>query len=201
MIMLKRFSIPILFGLMMTLASMAIAAGNATESVRTSVDAIIGILKDAGLDKPAKRDKIRGVIAERFDFRAMSQRTLATNWKKASKEEQQQFTELFAELIQDTYISRVEAYTNEEVKYPGEKVTDDRAVVDTLIVTSSKEIPVTYRLYLKGDRWLVYDVNIEGVSLISNYRNSYQEIVKREGFTGLLAKMEEKVKELANAPS
>jgi phospholipid transport system substrate-binding protein len=199
--MLKRFSIPILFGLMMTLASMAIAAGNATESVRTSVDAIIGILKDAGLDKPAKRDKIRVVIAERFDFRAMSQRTLATNWKKASKEEQQQFTELFAELIQDTYISRVEAYTNEEVKYPGEKVTDDRAVVDTLIVTSSKEIPVTYRLYLKGDRWLVYDVNIEGVSLISNYRNSYQEIVKREGFTGLLAKMEEKVKELANAPS
>jgi phospholipid transport system substrate-binding protein len=201
MIMLKRFSIPILFGLMMTLASMAIAAGNATESVRTSVDAIIGILKDAGLDKPAKRDKIRVVIAERFDFRAMSQRTLATNWKKASKEEQQQFTELFAALIQDTYISRVEAYTNEEVKYPGEKVTDDRAVVDTLIVTSSKEIPVTYRLYLKGDRWLVYDVNIEGVSLISNYRNSYQEIVKREGFTGLLAKMEEKVKELANAPS
>jgi phospholipid transport system substrate-binding protein len=201
MIMLKRFSMPIVFGLMMTLASMAFAAGNATESVRTSVDAIIGILKDAGLDKPAKRDKIRVVIAERFDFRAMSQRTLATNWKKASKEEQQQFIELFAELIQNTYIGRVEAYTNEEVKYPGEKVTDDRAVVDTLIVTSSKEIPVTYRLYLKGDRWLVYDVNIEGVSLISNYRNSYQEIVKREGFTGLLAKMGDKVKELANAPS
>jgi phospholipid transport system substrate-binding protein len=201
MIMLKRFSMPILFGLMMTLASMAFAAGNATESVRTSVDAIIGILKDAGLDKPAKRDKIRVVIAERFDFRAMSQRTLATNWKKASKEEQQQFIELFAELIQNTYIGRVEAYTNEEVKYPGEKVTNDRAVVDTLIATSSKEIPVTYKLYLKGDRWLVYDVNIEGVSLISNYRNSYQEIVKREGLTGLLAKMEEKVKELANAPS
>jgi len=199
--MLKRFSMPILFGLMMTLASMAFAAGNATESVRTSVDAIIGILKDAGLDKPAKRDKIRVVIAERFDFRAMSQRTLATNWKKASKEEQQQFIELFAELIQNTYIGRVEAYTNEEVKYPGEKVTNDRAVVDTLIATSSKEIPVTYKLYLKGDRWLVYDVNIEGVSLISNYRNSYQEIVKREGLTGLLAKMEEKVKELANAPS
>jgi len=199
--MLKRFFVAIQFGFMMMLATMAFAADNATESVRMSVDAIIGILKDAGLDKPAKRDKIRVVIAERFDFRAMSQRTLATNWKKASKEEQQQFIELFAELIQNTYIGRVEAYTNEEVKYPGEKVTDDRAVVDTLIVTSSKEIPVTYRLYLKGDQWMVYDVNIEGVSLISNYRNSYQEIVKREGFTGLLAKMEEKVKELANAPS
>jgi len=192
---------PILFGLMMTLAATAFADDNAKDSVRMSVESIIGILKDTGLDKPAKREKIRVVIAERFDFRAMSQRTLATNWRKASKEEQQQFISLFKELIQNTYIGRVESYTNEEVKYPGEKVTNDRAVVDTLIVTSSKEIPVTYRLYLKSGRWLVYDVNIEGVSLISNYRNSYQEIVKREGFSGLLAKMEEKVKELANAPS
>jgi phospholipid transport system substrate-binding protein len=199
--MLKRFTVPILFGLLVTLASAAFSSNNATESVRMSVEAIIGILKDTELDKPAKREKIRLVIAESFDFRAMSQRTLATNWKKASKEEQQQFVGLFAELIQNTYIGRVEAYTNEEVKYPGEKITNDRAVVDTLIVTSSAEIPVTYKLYLKDDRWLVYDVNIEGVSLISNYRNSYQEIVKREGFSGLLAKMEEKVRELANQPS
>ena len=198
---LKRFFAPILFGFLIMLAGTAFAAGNATESVHKSVDAIIGILKDTGLDQPAKREKIRVVITERFDFRAMSQRTLATNWRKASKEEQQQFVELFSQLIQNTYIGRVEAYTNEEVQYPGEKVTKDRAVVNTLIVTSSTEIPVTYKLYLKNDRWLVYDVNIEGVSLISNYRNSYHEIVKREGFAGLLTKMEEKIKELANAPS
>ena len=141
------------------------------------------------------------MIAERFDFRAMSQRTVATNWRKASKEEQQQFVELFSQLIQNTYIGRVEAYTDEGVTYPGEKVTNNRAVVDTLIITSSAEIPVTYKLYLKDDRWLVYDVNIEGVSLISNYRNSYHEIVKRDGFAGLLGQMEEKIKELANQPS
>jgi phospholipid transport system substrate-binding protein len=165
------------------------------------VDAIIGILKDASLDKPVKREKIRAVIAERFDFRAMSQSTLATNWKKASQEQQQQFVTLFGELIQNTYIGRVEAYTNERIKYPGEKITNNRAVVDTLILTANAEIPVTYKLYLKQARWLVYDVNIEGVSLISNYRNSYQEIVRKEGFNGLLAKMEEKVKELAREPS
>ena len=198
---LKRFFMPILFGFMMTLASSAFAVDKATDSVRMSVESIIGILKDAGLDQSAKREKIRAAIAERFDFRAMSQRTLATNWRKASKEEQQQFVELFTKLIQNTYIGRVEAYTNEEVRYPGEKVTRNRAVVDTLIVTSSKEIPVTYKLYLKDDRWLVYDVYIEGVSLISNYRNSYQEIVKRDGFAGLLSQMEEKVKELARQPS
>ena len=197
----NRFFMPILLGFMMMLASTAFAAGNPTESVRMSVDSILGILKDTGLDKPAKREKIRVVIAERFDFRAMSQRTLATNWRKASKEEQQQFVELFSQLIQNTYIGRVEAYTDEGVTYPGEKVTNNRAVVDTLIITSSAEIPVTYKLYLKDDRWLVYDVNIEGVSLISNYRNSYQEIVKRDGFAGLLSQMEEKVKELARQPS
>jgi phospholipid transport system substrate-binding protein len=199
--MLKRFTVPTLFGLLLTLAGVVWAADNATESVRTSVDAIIGILKDSSMDKPAKREKIRGVIAERFDFRVMSQSTLATNWKKASQEEQQQFVTLFAELIQNTYIGRVEAYTNETVKYPGEKISNNRAVVDTLIVTANAEIPVTYKLYLKDERWLVYDVNIEGVSLISNYRNSYQEIVKKEGFSGLLVKREEKVKELANQPS
>ena len=199
--MWNRFMVPMLFGLMMTTAGVACAVDNATDSVRTSVDTIIGILKDASLDKPAKRDKIRGVIAERFDFRAMSQRTLATNWKKASQEEQEKFVTLFAELIQNTYIDRVEAYTNETVKYPGEKITKGRAVVDTLIVTSNAEIPVTYKLYLKKGRWLVYDVNIEGVSLISNYRSSYQEIVKNEGFSGLLARMEEKIKELSNQPS
>ena len=198
---LKRFFIPILSVFMMTLASPVFAVDNATESVRMSVDSILGILKDTGLDKPAKREKIRVVIAERFDFRAMSQRTLATNWRKASKEEQQQFVELFSQLIQNTYIGRVEAYTDEGVTYPGEKVTNNRAVVDTLIITSSAEIPVTYKLYLKDDRWLVYDVNIEGVSLISNYRNSYHEIVKRDGFAGLLGQMEEKIKELANQPS
>ena len=197
----NRFFMPILFGFMVTPAITAVAVDNATESVRMSVDSILGILKDTGLDKPAKREKIRVVIAERFDFRAMSQRTLATNWRKASKEEQQQFVELFSQLIQNTYIGRVEAYTDEGVTYPGEKVTNNRAVVDTLIITSSAEIPVTYKLYLKDDRWLVYDVYIEGVSLISNYRNSYHEIVKRDGFAGLLSQMEEKVKELAKQPS
>jgi phospholipid transport system substrate-binding protein len=199
--MLKRIYVPVFFSFMMALAGVTVAGPGPTEAVRTSVDAIIGILKDASLDKPAKREKIRGVIGERFDFRAMSQRTLATNWKKASVEEQQHFVELFAELIQNSYIGRIEAYTNETVKYPDEKVTDNRAVVDTLILTSSAEIPVSYRLFLKNDRWLVYDVTVEGVSLISNYRTSYQEIVKKEGFAGLLARMEEKIRELANQPS
>jgi phospholipid transport system substrate-binding protein len=187
----------------MAMPGLASADSDSTpiEFVRTAVNAILDVLKNQELDKAVKRDRMREVIDARFDFRAMSQSTLATNWRKASKDEQQQFVKLFSQLIQNTYVGRVEAYTNEEVTYPSEKIKGKRAVVDTLIITSTAEIPVNYKLYLKKNQWRVYDVIIEGVSLISNYRSSYQEIVKKEGFSGLLARMEAKIEEISNPPS
>lgn len=172
------------------------AAQSPTQTVQSAVDAILGIVTDPALEKEEKRAQMRAIINERFDFRAMSQRTLATNWKKASEEEQQRFVELFAMLIQNSYIGKVEAYTSETVEYPAEDIKGRLAVVDTLIITSSKEIPVSYKVYEKNGEWLVYDVIIEGVSLISSYRSSYREIVKKDGFSGLFARMEEKLKEL-----
>jgi phospholipid transport system substrate-binding protein len=145
---------------------------------------------------------MRKVINGRFDFRAMSQRTLATNWKKASKEQQQEFVQLFAQLIENTYIGRVEAYTDEKVDFPGEKVKGKKAVVETLILTATADIPINYKVYQKKNgEWWVYDVIIEGISLISNYRSSYQEIVKKEGFDGLIAKMKNKIEELESQPT
>jgi phospholipid transport system substrate-binding protein len=182
-------------------AAQAHAGQSPTQTVQTAVDAILGILTNETLDKDEKRSKMREIINGRFDFRAMSQRTLATNWKKATKDEQRQFVDLFAQLIQNSYIGKVEAYTSEAVEYPGEKIKGKRAVVDTLIITSSTEIPVNYKLYLKNDEWRVYDVIIEGVSLISSYRSTYQEIVKKDGFPGLFVRMEEKLKEVENQPS
>jgi phospholipid transport system substrate-binding protein len=185
----------------MLVASTAIAEPSPTDEVRSSVEAVIALLKDDQLDRQSRRDRMREVIDKRFDFRAMSQRTLATNWKKATEAEKQKFTELFAELIQNSYVSKIESYTNETVEYPGEKQKGRKAVVETLIVTSSAEIPVDYKVYLKDGSWQVYDVIIEGVSLISNYRSSYQEIVRKDGFNGLLAQMEEKIRELKSEPA
>ena len=179
----------------------AIAASSPTEDVRTSVDAILLILQNDELDKQQKRAEISKIVSQRFDFRAMSQRTLATNWKKTSNEEKKQFIELFSQLIESSYVGKIEAYTNEKVEFPGEKVKGKKAVVETLIITSSADVPVNYRMYQKGDQWLVYDVIIEGVSLISNYRSSYQEIMKDEGFDGLLNKMQAKIDELSSATS
>jgi phospholipid transport system substrate-binding protein len=185
----------------MLFATNAIAESTPTDDVRTSVDAVIALLKDDTLDTESRRDRMREVIDKRFDFRAMSQRTLATNWNKTTDEEKEKFVDLFSQLIENSYVGKIDSYTNERVDYPGEKVSGRKAVVETLIITSSADIPVDYRLYQKGDQWLVYDVIIEGVSLISNYRSSYQEIMKKEGFDGLLAKMRAKIDELAGTPS
>ena len=199
--MLKRLMAVLMAGLVISVSNPAIAETEALDAVRTSVEAILESLKDKELDAESRREQMRAAIKDRFDFRAMSQRTLATNWKKASDEEKQQFIELFTQLIENSYVDKIESYTNETVEYPGAKVKGKKAIVDTLIITASADIPVNYKLYRKGEEWLVYDVIIEGVSLINNYRSSYKEIVKKEGITGLLAKMQDKLNEVDPAPS
>jgi phospholipid transport system substrate-binding protein len=198
--MFKQLFLTLTAGMLLAMTSLATAGASPTESVRVSVDSILALLQDKEMDKTTRREKIGEVISERFDFRAMSQRTLATNWKSTSKEQRQEFVQLFSKLIENTYIGRVEAYTDEKVDYPGEKVKGKKAVVETLILTASADIPVNYKVYQKNDKWWVYDVVIEGISLISNYRSSYQEIVKKEGFDGLIAKMKAKIKELESQP-
>lgn len=198
--MLSNMVRVVIFGIALAFAGPGGAEPSPIRAVQESVDEILAVLQDESIDRSTSRERIRTTINNRFDFRAMSQRTLATNWKKATDQEQQKFIGLFSQLIENTYLGKIEAYTSEVVKYQGEKVKGRKAVVETLIITASSEIPVDYRLYLKGDNWLVYDVIIEGVSLISNYRSSYQEIVSREGFDGLLARMQEKIEELESQP-
>jgi len=199
--MLKRVLLTLITGFALAFTAMSFAGNSPIDVVRTSVDAVLAILDNEQLNYEDKRTQISVIVKERFDFRAMSQRTLATNWNKTTDEEKEKFVDLFSQLIENSYVGKIDSYTNERVDYPGEKVSGRKAVVETLIITSSADIPVDYRLYQKGDQWLGYDVIIEGVSLISNYRSSYQEIMKKEGFDGLLAKMRAKIDELAGTPS
>ena len=165
--------------------------GTPTEYLRDTIGQVLTVLHESGTDSEAKREKIRAVINERFDYRAMSQRALARNWKKASTDEQQRFVELFARMMQNTYLVMVEEYNNQAVEYGDETIRKQKyAKVKTIIVDSGKRIPVDYKLRLKDGEWLIYDVVIEGVSMINNYRSSYQQIVKRDGMQGLIAKLE-----------
>ncbi|MEZ4598192.1 MAG: ABC transporter substrate-binding protein [Syntrophotaleaceae bacterium] len=168
-----------------------------TEQLRTSVDKIVEILRDKSLSQDAILSQVADLVRDKFDFRAMSQRTLGVHWKDATAKQQDRFVDLFSQLLEDTYRGRIRSYTygDEYVKYIGERVRDGRAEVDTIIV-ANREIPVSYRMRLKDGKWLVYDVIIEEVSLISNYRNSYAQIIRSEGFDTLLSRMEDKIKEL-----
>lgn len=198
--MLKRILLfPALCGFLLG-AAPALAAESPTEVVRAAVDQVIGLLKDTSLDRDARRVRMREVIGERFDFRAMGQSILATNWRKASPPEQDRFVELFSQLLENTYVTAIESYTNETIEYTDETRKSDKVVVDTFIVTSTAtRVPVSYKMRERdGEGWFVYDVVIEGISLVSNYRSSFASVVRQDGMAGLLADLERKIEELKN---
>ncbi len=180
--------------LMLLWSSAGADVPSAEAQVRETMDAVIAVLKDNALSADEKDTRLRALVDERFDFRAMAQRTLGKEWKPASTEEQTRFIELFREQLARTYLSAITTYTDERVDVTKETIKDNRyAQVDTSIIAKDKSIPVNYRLYLRGEDWFVYDVVIEGASLVRNYRTSYQGIVKKQGMGTLLAQMEEKL--------
>ncbi|MEQ8662707.1 MAG: ABC transporter substrate-binding protein, partial [Gammaproteobacteria bacterium] len=122
-----------------------------------------------------------------------SQSVLASNWQEATPEEKRQFVEFFSQYLEDTYRTKIESYTDQSVEYLGEHIRKDRATVDTEIVTTSTRIPVTYRLKNNDGEWFAYDVIIEGVSLVNNYRNTFNAIIKAEGMSGLLLDLEGRI--------
>jgi phospholipid transport system substrate-binding protein len=170
------------------------------EQLRESVEAILAVMQNKELSGPGRRnerrERILALVQERFDFTEMSKRTLGKSWKKRSAEEQQEFEGLFADLLKNTYIGRIEAYSDEKVDYAKEVFSrndPDRARVYTNILKNGREIPINYSLLKKGDEWFVYDVLIEGVSLVRNYRSEFQGILDKEDFAGLIERMREKI--------
>jgi phospholipid transport system substrate-binding protein len=146
------------------------------------------------MNDATKKHQIKGIISEHFDFRAMSSRVLATNWKQATSTQRGRFTSLFKELLSNTYWRKISGYQDETVEYVGERLrTENLATVNTVIKTSTLDIPVDYKLYRRNDDWYAYDVVIEQVSLVRNYRGSFQTIVHDAGIDGLIQQLETKV--------
>ena len=178
-----------MFYILFLLISGAITAGdfsNPTARVKDSVEKVITILKDESLEQEIRWKKIGIIIDKSFDFRSMSQSILATNWKTATPMEREKFIEFFSQYLEETYRTKIEAYTNQKVEYVGETINGKRSVVETLIITDNTEIPVNYKLKNNDGIWFAYDVIIEGISLVSNYRSTFSAIVKNDGMDGLL---------------
>lgn len=169
------------------------AATTPTDRVRASITDILSVLKNENLDRSAKWSEVGQLIDAAFDFRSMSQSILATNWRTATEEEKRQFVEYFSQYLEATYRDKIEAYSDQRVEYLNEVVRGDRAVVDTIIRTSETQIPVSYKLRLNDDEWFAYDVVIEGVSLVNNYRSTFNAIIKSEGMDGLLTDLQGRI--------
>ena len=164
-----------------------------TGRVKDATDKVIAVLKEKSNDREARWRKIAAVIRESFDFRSMSQSVLATHWKRATEDEQQRFTDFFSQYIEETYRSKIESYTDQKIIYKDETIRGDRAVVETVIVTDTTEIPVNYKLKNNDGQWFAYDVVIEGISLVANYRDTFSAIVKNEGMDGLMTDIQRRI--------
>ena len=175
------------------------AAASPQQTIESLVDEALAILNNGTLNWQDKKAEIRSVILNGVDLPAMSQRILGKNWGKTDEEQRERFIQLFTDLLETTYIDRIEAYSDQRMELVRERTKGDRAIVDTLFITKKKQIPINYKLTRNGEKWLIFDMVIEEVSLVSNYRETYGEIIMNDGMDGLLTRMEDKVRELKAA--
>jgi phospholipid transport system substrate-binding protein len=178
-------------------------AGAPTDTLKETIDRIVQILADPALkDKlDQRRAEVRKIAEGIFDYPDTARRALGPLWNARSPQEQQEFVKLFADLLDRAYVSKIDLYQGERVRYVGEMAEGDEATVKTVIATKkSSDIPIDYRMHRKDDRWLIYDVIIEGVSLVSNYRTQFNKIVQTESYDALVQRLRVKDTEPSASP-
>jgi phospholipid transport system substrate-binding protein len=178
------------------LAAQTVWAGGATDAMKGTIDEVLRILQDKNLKQPAKSEERRKlleqVVGERFDYSEMSRRALGAPWAKLSDKEKDEFVGLFQTLLVNSYADKVEAYSGEGVEYINERTEKDYAEVRTKVLTGKTEIPLDYRLLFKASVWRVYDVVVDGVSLVNNYRGQFTKILRSGTFADLLDQLRKK---------
>lgn len=201
--MTKRFCC-FLFVLLLVLtpATSAMAAKSATDTIRQTIDEVLNIIKKPEMHDPEKRRELLKDVEIRvktiFDFTEFSARTVGPNWRNFSSEQKDRFIEAFSELLRVTYVDKLEHYDGEQVSFLGEvsSTKGDKVEVQTTVKLKDKEVPVSYRLLDKKGAWKVYDVRIENVSLIENYKGQFKEILLKGDAEELIKKVEEKAAEI-----
>ena len=167
--------------------------------IRSRIDQVMNLLKDPryqdSAQKGLQREKMWEVIGQVFDFQEMGKRALARSWRKFNSEEREAFSKLYSELLSNTYIDKIQrGYRDEEVTYLGqEMVSETKALVKTKVLRQGVQIPVSYRLFKRDETWKVYDVNIEGVSLVKNYRAQFSKILLKRPPSHLIDLLRKKV--------
>jgi phospholipid transport system substrate-binding protein len=189
--MLKRIAFVALIGLFVTTHAFA----NVTDEVKKTVDEVVRIVSDKDMKKSknTRRKALKQVIGDIFDYTEIAKRSLGKYWKQRTPDERKQFVNLFAVLLERTYANKIESYHNEKIIYLGEKVEGDYAEVKSKVISASHdEFTLDYRLINENGKWMVYDVVIEGISLVSNYRGQFNRIISEHGYGELIKKLQNK---------
>jgi len=184
--------------LMLFIAPLQAKAGLPLDTVQGHVNNVLDVLRDPALqgeaNKEAKEKKIESIADQMFDYIALSRLTLGRSWKEFNKEQQKEFVSLYRSILEKAYMDKILSYTDEKVLFDKEMMlSENKAEVQTKIITKSTEIPINYRVYLKDGQWRVYDVIIEGISLIQNYRTQFREILANNPPEEVLKILREKI--------
>jgi phospholipid transport system substrate-binding protein len=183
-----------------TLVAGAAFAGPPTEQLKSEIDRVVKTLDDPNLKGDAKtverRSRVRSIANNIFDWAETARRSLARHWQPLSDGQREEFVKLFGDLLERSYISKIELYGGEGILYVGESIDGNQAAVRTKITTKQgTDVPIEYRMIRRGDRWMVYDVVIESVSLVSNYRTQFNKIIQTSSYQELVKKMKTKQEE------
>jgi phospholipid transport system substrate-binding protein len=192
-----------LVGLVGALAVAPVAgepAVSPTAQVKQAVDHALQVLQDPALKpeskQPERRRLLRAIADELFDFEEMSRRALGPHWRPLAETQRREFVRLFSDALERAYMSTIERYGGETVLYTAERVDDDYATVSTRIVRKEgNEIPVDYRVLKRNGHWLAYDVSIEGMSLVANYRTQFNTVIQTSSYEELVKRLRSRVEE------
>lgn len=171
-------------------------AGAPTDSMKSTIDEVLRIVREKELKQPEKaeerRQLLEKVVSARFDYTEMSKRALGAPWNQLTDQQKQEFVDLFRTLLTNSYADKIESYSGEGVQYLNERTEREYAEVRTKVLTGKTEIPLDYRLMNKADDWRVYDVVVDGVSLVNNYRGQFTKILRASSYTDLVDQLRKK---------
>lgn len=192
--------------LLLVVLVIPVYAGDPAVQIQGAIEKVLTILKDPQLQAESKKqqrlDQLRQVVYSKFDFAEMAKRSLGAQWQRLNADQQREFVKLFTELMENSYMSNLEGYNGEKVVVAGEKQDKEFAEVDTKIVTKKGEpIAVNYKLMQANGNWKIYDVVIENISLVNNYRSQFNRVITRSSFDDLMQKMKDKQFETAGKKS
>jgi phospholipid transport system substrate-binding protein len=183
----------------LALAASVAAASEPTEIVKGVIARVQELLRDPALqqDKAQRRRLIKETVDRHFDYREMAKRSLGATWRTLGAGQRDEFVRLFSELLEASYSDKIEKYAgNVKIDYLGDSTDEDYSEVRTVVVRANDRIPFSYRLLNEDGNWMVYDVAIEGVSLVSNYRSQFSRIVHESSYSELVRRLRNKVREL-----